>query len=144
MNAQQQYGATVAGLQELLDRRWYQMLVIADAAEDAGDLLLARGWRALAENRCWPKEFSGEHFWSRGGAGWDRPPARQYLPAPAFDRLPAPADDARARPTDQIRATPGAVTDALEAAARAVGQWLAAAEAGLGGAPGAQADRPRG
>jgi hypothetical protein len=108
MNAREQYGATVAGLQELLDRRWPQMLVIADAAEDAGDLLLARGWRALAEHRCWPKEYSGEHFWSRGGGGWDRPPARQYLPAPAFDRLPAPADNARARPTDQIRATPGA------------------------------------
>ena len=88
MNAREQYGATVAGLQELLDRRWPQMLVIADAAEDAGDLLLARGWRALAEHRCWPKEYSGEHFWSRGGGGWDRPPARQYLPAPPSTGCP--------------------------------------------------------
>jgi hypothetical protein len=117
-------------LRALEDCRWVQMLVIADAAEDADNLLLARGWRALAGQQCRPKEFSGGHYWSGGGGGWDRPPARHYLPAPAFDRLPAPADNPLARPADQMKAVPGAATNALEAAARAVGAWLAAAGGG--------------
>ena len=133
MATQTDYTRCLAALE---DCRWVQMLVIADAAEDAGDPPLARGWRALAAQRCWPKEFSGGHYWGRGGGGWDRPPARHYLPAPAFDRLPAPADSPLARPADQMRAVTGGVSAALEAAARAVGEWLAAAEGGQGGGAG--------
>jgi hypothetical protein len=50
MGPRTDYDRTLAGLEAC---RWQQMQVIADAADDAGDAVLAAGWRWLAEHRKW-------------------------------------------------------------------------------------------
>ncbi len=34
--------------------QWDHMRMLADAAEDCGDMTLAKGWRWLADNKRWP------------------------------------------------------------------------------------------
>ena len=116
MSTQADYDRVLAGLDAC---RWRQMRIIADAAEDAGEHLLAAGWRWLADNRKWPE-------WRPGGG-----PGGQYTWTPAEDfgdktaresHLPAAVVWRRGGPPRF-----GPLTELLHASARAIGEWLAAA-----------------
>jgi hypothetical protein len=50
---QTQYARLLAGLE---DARWNHMRILADAAEEEGNLTLAAGWRWLAEHQYWPEQ----------------------------------------------------------------------------------------
>jgi hypothetical protein len=85
---------------------WYEMLVMADAAEEGGDPWLGRAYRWLSENRKWPAGVKpGGWYWSSG-------PDQSGLPAEVYDALPKGYFDTCEK--------------ALEWAARAVGRWLQA------------------
>jgi hypothetical protein len=143
MTTQTNYDRVLA---QLDDVRWQQMLVIADAAEEAGDAVSAAGWRWMAEHRRWPVEARGVHRWYRGLED-DRQAA--YLPEEVFDRLPGEAgvgEGYRARrwtvgqelreyqdpwkylpDRTQRKRDPGnlpADSRLLAVVARAVGEWL--------------------
>jgi hypothetical protein len=141
MSTATDYGKLLVGLDSC---RWEQMRVLADAAEDNGDPVLAAGWRWLADNRKWPGADAlgeGETFYWRAVRHEDQSSyGPDVLPWGAFQRLPVRATNPRARtalllkymarpdpeaPEDFYNAVPLCLPEALEMTARAVGEWLA-------------------
>jgi hypothetical protein len=52
---------------DLEDGRWITMKALADLALEEGDLVMAAGWRWLAEHHKWPHANGNNyiwHFWS--------------------------------------------------------------------------------
>jgi hypothetical protein len=99
----------LAGLEEC---RWQHLRLLADEAEERGDVVMALGWRWLAEHRKWP----GGLVYQVGASAttrwcWYDPDGRRN---DCEDHLPI-----RFGPNDY-----GTLRAAFLAGARAMGEWL--------------------
>jgi hypothetical protein len=110
-----QYQRVAKGLD---DCRWFQLRVVADAAEDAGDGQLAAGLRWLADHKKWPRHaLVGARYvwtWENNGDLW----LEHQLQYEVFRRLPGQRKG--------VLAVPAAVSvqTIIEDAARAAAAWL--------------------
>jgi hypothetical protein len=142
------------GLRELAECRWGLMRKLADHREEDGDPETAEGLRWLAEFRRWPHEMNGgeravvwyaayhldlhgEFLYVRDHEWWDQDEENNdyiigdgimanYLPASVFEFLP---DGAKRNAGGATGARYGTLAEAIDKAARAVGQWLRAGRA---------------
>jgi hypothetical protein len=116
--ARTDYEQVLAGLDLC---QWDQLQVVADAAEDQGDWRSAAGWRWLAKHRMWPLERRGVWGWCAPNGLPRTLPRSATLPPEVLARLPRPQSEYRGGP---FKWFPTA-SQALEAMAVAVGEWLA-------------------
>jgi hypothetical protein len=119
--ARTDYEQVLAGLDHC---QWDHLQVVADAAEDLGDGRSAAGWRWLAKHRLWPLERRGVWGWCAPNGLPRTLPRSATLPPEVLARLPRPQSEYRGGPFKWF----ATASDALEAMAAAVGEWLAAKE----------------
>jgi hypothetical protein len=132
MATQTDYERTLAALE---DCRWSQMRIIADAAEEAGDDQLARGWRWLADNRKWPEENPPGPSGAWSFSWYNRPLGRPGRPPGPERQDELPREVYGGLTVNSKRAGKGSMLTycqplrvALEAAARAASEWLASVD----------------